>query len=886
MRLQRVRLENVRGVEACEVSFRDDGITIVEAPNESGKTTLLDAVDVLFEYKDGSKSSDVRGLQPVGRDVGSTIEVELTCGETHITCRKTFNRQSQTTLQIHSPRPEQLTGTEAHDRLQEILKANFDKTLYDALKIHQGRDLEALSFGDSGALSSALDAAAGGSGASSDGDALFLRARGAYETYFTEKNANPKPLLKEIDKKVADLESERNDLEGRLKDLEKDIKRLSGIERDLPALERRKEDELKPAVARQEKLLQRVRSVEERLKTHAAQRDTAEARLREARRARDERAEHAKRFSELEAEIEKLRHEHAPQQERLAELAKDLEKQGESLERANAAARDARRRREIEEQLVELIGARQELERLRAKSDRVQNINREASEAEEALNRTVLNDELLAEIKNADEEVKVAHAVLSAGAPSVELRAHRDLEVELDGSETSVAAGGRLEEAIGERFSLHVPDVLDLEVRAGASASDLRRRVSDAEARLAEACERAEVADLAEAEEAAARRRRHEGTLERRDEALARELEGESQEEFATRLREAEARTVTAAGRIPEDVEVPEASTAQQRLETARESEESTREAAEETRNAREATAETLRREREASSKNSATLEAREEAAERLRRQLEEARRENPDDALERSVTDAAEAYGLAASALDEVQEELSGLKPETVELETEAARNALEFGVARLNELSRERAALQSRLQVVGAEGLGERLEEIEAGLERARSEQHRQWARARATRMLYTTLREARDEMYRAYRDPLRKGIVEQARLLHDVDDLDVELDEELRIIARTKEGTTLRWEQLSAGAREQLAILTALAAAQIAGDDGVPFVLDDALGYTDPERLARLGALLGSTEGAQVIVLTCAADRFQHVGGARTVRLLEAAGERRDL
>jgi uncharacterized protein YhaN len=57
-------------------------------------------------------------------------------------------------------------------------------------------------------------------------------------------------------------------------------------------------------------------------------------------------------------------------------------------------------------------------------------------------------------------------------------------------------------------------------------------------------------------------------------------------------------------------------------------------------------------------------------------------------------------------------------------------------------------------------------------------------------------------------------------------------------------------------------------------------VPFVLDDALGYTDPDRLERIGALLGRTTDAQVIVLTCVADRFRHVGGARTVRLLEAA------
>lgn len=306
MRLLKVKLENVRGVDAVEVSFREDGVTIVEAPNESGKSTLLAAVDLLLDEKDSSGKKEVRGLQPVGRDVGSTVEVELTCGVTHLICRKTFNRQNQTTLHIHSPNPEQLTGTEAHDRLRQILEADFDEALYKALKIQQGRALVALSLGDSGALSSALDAAAGGSG-TSGGDALLQRAKDVYETYYTEKTGNPKKALTDLDGEVGKLESARDELDAKLKALQADVDQFEVVERNLPTLERRMKEELEPAVIRQEELLGRVRSVEERLKTRAAQRDTAEAELREARRARDERAESAKNLTGLQDEIEKLR---------------------------------------------------------------------------------------------------------------------------------------------------------------------------------------------------------------------------------------------------------------------------------------------------------------------------------------------------------------------------------------------------------------------------------------------------------------------------------------------------------------------------------------------------------------------------------------------------
>ncbi|CAN5913061.1 AAA family ATPase [soil metagenome] len=884
MRLRRVRLENVRGVDACELAFRDDGVTIVEAPNESGKTTLIEAMDVLFEYKDGSRSSEVRGLQPVGRDVGSTVEVELTCGGTHLTCSKTFNRQSQTELHIHSPRPEQLTGAEAHDRLRQILESDVDMALYEALRMSQGRDLDAISLGGSDVLSARLDAAAGGSG-TSGGDALLQRAKEVYETYYTEKTGNPKKILTDLDSEVSGLETDRDELDVKVKALQADVDWLEVVERDLPNLERRMKEELAPAVARQEELLGRVRSVQERHATRVAERDTAEAGLREARRARDERVESAKNLTDLEDETVNLRREHDPQKERLAGMEKDLARREEALTGANKGTRNARRQREVQEWVVDLIRARRELERLRTANERIQEITQEADTARKALAGTVLDDELLAEIKDADEKVKLARATLSAGAPSLELRAHSDLEVELDGSASQLTSGDELSETIGERLTLHVPGTLDLEVRAGTSASDLHRRVADAETSLEDVCERAGVADLDGAETAAKQRRRHEDTLERQDEALARELGDETRDDFANRLREAETTAEAIEGRVPEDAEVPDPSTADERLAAAREAEEAALEAAEEARKAREEAAEALRLEGDAASKGTARLEAREEEAVRLRNQLEVARGEKPDEDLEESVAKAAEAHRLAEAALDEVQAELNELEPASVEFDTEAARTARDNTATRIRERREERIRLESSLQTAGAEGLGERLEKAEASLKRARSGQRRRWARAKAAREFYVTLREAREEAYREYREPLRQRIVEGARQLYRTDDLDVELDDELRIEKRTMDGTTLDWDQLSAGAREQLAILTALAAARLAGDDGAPFVLDDALGYTDPVRLERLGQLLGRTEGAQVIVLTCVADRFQYVGGARTVRLRDTLGERRD-
>ena len=60
-------------------------------------------------------------------------------------------------------------------------------------------------------------------------------------------------------------------------------------------------------------------------------------------------------------------------------------------------------------------------------------------------------------------------------------------------------------------------------------------------------------------------------------------------------------------------------------------------------------------------------------------------------------------------------------------------------------------------------------------------------------------------------------------------------------------------------------------------VAPDGGVPVILDDTLGYSDPERLKAMGAVLAlAGRSCQVIVMTCYPERYSEVGGATTFRL----------
>ena len=63
----------------------------------------------------------------------------------------------------------------------------------------------------------------------------------------------------------------------------------------------------------------------------------------------------------------------------------------------------------------------------------------------------------------------------------------------------------------------------------------------------------------------------------------------------------------------------------------------------------------------------------------------------------------------------------------------------------------------------------------------------------------------------------------------------------------------------------------------ASLVAKEDTVPIVIDDALGFTDPDRLTRMSAVFDSVGGdGQVIVLTCSPDRYAGIGDAHLIEL----------
>jgi DNA repair exonuclease SbcCD ATPase subunit len=875
MRLLRVRVDDVRGIDSYEVAFATEGVTVIEAPNESGKSTLLDAVDLLLNEKDNAKKKAVRDLKPVGRDVGSRVEVELRCGPYHLTCTKRFNKQTATQLTVHAPAREQLSGTEAHDRLREILESEVDLDLFEALRFKQGRGLDGVALGSSNVIAARLDEAAGGRGDGGDDD-LLARVRGEFERYHTPKGSEGK-VIKDADAAVTAAEAHHAELAGRLAQLEEDVEELARLQRERAELERDHADLLED-LGEHRRRRSRVQQLRQQL---AEARTGVERALREhadAQREADGRADVVAAIERAQRQRAELVDELAPIEQRVAELEGRLGGLDGDVSEAEATAQQAREAHDAARLAAELLRLREEHGRLTARQQRVEEVLADAREAASFLEGCRLTDDLLAEIRDAAERVRVAERTLEAGAPNVTITPHRPIEATIDGRPAALSPDLPERRSVEDALEVDLEGVARIEVTAGTSMGQLRASVEAARDQRDEACRRAGVADPVAAERLEEERREHRRTLRRRDADLERALEGVSREWLADRCQVLGDRLADLEARGAEPPLPTDLASAEDTLERTRARQQEAEATLARLRTERESFATQVEERRRAALTGQARRDQLEEELTRLGEQLADARRRDPDAQVTARVAEAVGHLEAARAEEGTLAVELEALEPDRVEMLATNAERRAEDLADRLARNAQLRSARQGRLDVVGEEGLGEQVAAAEGRLAHAEREQRRVRSRAAAARALHEELQGARDEAYRAYQRPLRELIARHGRVVFG-EGLEVELDEELKVVRRTLDGDTLDWEHLSSGAKEQLAILSALAAARLAADGGVPLVLDDALGYTDPDRLAALGAVLGTADGAQIVVLTCVGERYRHVGGATTVRLRDA-------
>ncbi|MBI1170019.1 AAA family ATPase [bacterium] len=209
-----------------------------------------------------------------------------------------------------------------------------------------------------------------------------------------------------------------------------------------------------------------------------------------------------------------------------------------------------------------------------------------------------------------------------------------------------------------------------------------------------------------------------------------------------------------------------------------------------------------------------------------------------------------------------------------TTEAELKRAEDAARAAAQQRAAVAERLAALSAQIRTLAGNGIEERCDDIRGQLDTARATEARLARKAAALTRLLAALEGERKASQETYFGPVQQELKPLLSILHR--DAALTFDSESLLPAGLTRGQAEETlEDLSGGTREQIAILTRLAFARLFARHGrhMPIVLDDALVYSDDDRIIKMfTALTRVAQDQQILVFSCRQLAFQDLGGAR--------------
>lgn len=240
------------------------------------------------------------------------------------------------------------------------------------------------------------------------------------------------------------------------------------------------------------------------------------------------------------------------------------------------------------------------------------------------------------------------------------------------------------------------------------------------------------------------------------------------------------------------------------------------------------------------------------------------------------ALTDALAHQSTAQHRASEISQQLAAVNLPVLEQDVERLGRSVSQVIAAHTQRATEITRLEAELEAKGALGLEEAAAEAGRGLEQERRRCSELERRANALDHLLTRLVAKRSELARSLRAPLQKHLNHYLQMLFP--GANIEVGDDLSPGTITRVGThgaqTGVFTDLSVGAREQLGVIARLAYADLLKEAGKPtlLILDDALVHTDQERLGYMKRVLyDAATRHQILVFSCHGDAWRDLGVA---------------
>lgn len=878
MRLTAVSLNQVRRFRLpLSISDLEPGLNLITGPNESGKSTLVEAIRAAFFER--HRSTTVTHLQPWD-DSAAAPEIELRFDWDNKPWRlsKRFLKQQRCDLNIDG---ESLSGDEAEDRLAalfgyELPKRGASKPEHQGIPgllwISQGSGQEISEVVDhagqhlQGALSSTLGEL------TSSSDELINQVSQQRDQLLT-KAGKPRNEYKQASETCARLEADVAELKQGIHQYRDQVDQLTELrqthlqaEREQPwkALSQQAEaigEQLKQA----ETLETEQQRAQQQLAECLASQKTLQALLAGQQRAREELAERERAHKQAIETLQSLQARSEPVTRRREQAQQTYEQSRLALQQARAADQRRRQIAALETLELSLKAHDERLEKARA-------VQQSISESMIAHQRTQVDGKSLKRARQLQREVETLQIQRDTVATRLSFTLQAAKTVTLDGE--SLEGSG--ERRLSQSSQIDIEGIGQLIIHPGGEdIADLNRQQQDKQDQLSALLNAMGCQNLSEAEQRTEHAQRLEHQIEHNRQRL-RDLAENGLDALQAEQSSLRQQTESARQQLAE-LTADSSDTNQAVLPVS------------EAEHQQEMAADALSQATTAEQNHRRDLEIARQAASSADRELEQ---------KQASIEHGKEQEAQASAELEQKQREQAGLEqdidtrqkaieqaqPDVLRQDIERLKRSAEQQQALYQQRARELASLQSKVETLGAEGLEEALATTETKLQHAARHLHALAQRAEALDLLLRTLSHHRQALIQRLQAPLQKHLNHYLRLLFA--DAQLQLDENLRPVSlmRQHDGHPEQadFQALSFGAREQTALISRLAYADLLKIAGHPtlIILDDSLVHSDPQRLSQMKRVLfDAANRHQILLFTCHPDNWTDLGvRPRDIRQLQ--------
>lgn len=249
-------------------------------------------------------------------------------------------------------------------------------------------------------------------------------------------------------------------------------------------------------------------------------------------------------------------------------------------------------------------------------------------------------------------------------------------------------------------------------------------------------------------------------------------------------------------------------------------------------------------------------------------------------DEREVGIKNATLKYDEEKSKLEQVQNQIMSLDPENLDSDLERLNSARIANRGKREELIRNIAALENTLFSDGTDDPHASFNAAQLALENSEINFKNVKKRVAAIELLTVLFKQEQKTLSEVYTKPLSEKIKGYLNFIFG-NDINVNISNEagqftgISIYRGQQAGAgSIDFDNLSGGTREQVAAAVRLAMAEVLAADfngSLPILFDDAFAYSDPDRIKVLQRMLyhAASKGLQIIVLTCNPADYELLG-----------------